>query len=112
MGIATVKSDLLAFESAWAEKKPGKIIRASSVLLADVADVFELFEAGPNDESDKAECCAIIKRLEAMANQPVAMEANEVGKLFPGDLSVLKALLALIIKLAPLFIAPAPAPAG
>jgi len=110
MSFATIKTDILAFESAWTARKPGAIIRAGSTVLNDTADVVELFEAGPNDEADKkacADCCDRLSKAQAMNATP-----EDVGKLFPGDGSFLKMLLELIIKLAPLFIKPTPAPAG
>lgn len=101
MGFATVKTDLLAFESAWSAGKPGAIIRAGSTVLNDVADVVELFEAGPDDASNKKECLDCCERLK----KPHVMNASPqpVGKLFPGDGSFIKAILAAILALAPLF---------
>lgn len=110
MGFATIKADLLAVQAALAEKSPGKILRAVSVVLNDVADVAELFAAGPDDEADKAACCEILTQLEAEASKVSASYPVDgpVGKIFPGDGSFLKALVSLFIKLAPLFIEPKP----
>lgn len=114
-GFDTIKVDLLAFEAALGEKKPSKILTTFGALAADAGEIVAIFEGGlfavgPNDAADKAECVACCDRLKAKCSERATMQAapGTVGKIFPGDGSFLKALIEIVLKLAPLFVEPAP----
>lgn len=118
MGIATIKTDLAALKAAIESKKPSPILRAAAAVEVDAADILDLFldPSGPPmfGADDKAECKSLCDGIEAACRKQIAapapMQAGPVGKLFPGDGSFLKILLELFLKLAPLFVEPAPQP--
>lgn len=109
MSIASLPADLKAFEDAWSSLQVEPILRTSGAVFIDAADVAAIFmnpgfKATAEDAACKAECKVILDRLEVKAKEPVPMQADVVGKLFPGDGSFLKLILEAVLKLAPLFI--------
>lgn len=121
MSISTIKADLAALKSAVESRAPGAICHTFAAVVNDAGDVFDLFGGGgglfgSSGAEDTAECkclCDAIKaECEKQLTEPpvVASAGDHVGKIFPGDGSFLKAIIQLIITLAPLFIEPAPTP--
>ncbi len=108
MSFANIKSDLAILKHAIEERQIGGVLRAFGTVCIDAADVADLlsggFAATPESAADKAECTKHCQDIVALCEAPQPMQADAVGKLFPGDGSVLKAIAALLVKLAPLFI--------
>ena len=113
MSLATLKTDLLALETAIVAASPSPILRAVGPVEADVADIIDLFmppappagsakkaAAPPTFGSDpnKAECLSCCDRIEAACK---TMKAAPVGSwgdgtLFTIFLQNLPALIAMI----------------
>jgi hypothetical protein len=105
MSLATLKTDLLAFEATLVSPyKPSPILRAAAPILVDAADILDLFMATPDSDPDKVACCECLKRISAKAKEPATMAA--VGAW--GDGTFLKLLLQFLATILPLVLNPTP----
>ena len=101
MSLSTLKSDLLALESAISAGSVKDILSAGGAVIQDASELWGLFAAAPEDDADKAECEACCQRIHAQCTA-VAATPEPVGKL--GDGELLKQFLALLVTLLPLIL--------
>lgn len=99
MSLSTLKSDLLALESAISSKSVKDILSAGAAVLEDAGELYGLFAASPETEADKTACSECVDRIHAQVNA-----AQVAGGIFPGDGSFLKAIAQLLITLLPLIL--------
>lgn len=95
--ISVVEKDAPQLEEIWA---------ATQKVVTDLIPSLKAKTMQASKESEE-----VGKRLKAACEKQLSKTSAE-GKIFPGDGSVLKALLQFILTLAPLFFKPTPAPAG